>query len=218
MDIAIVGRHTKVSDDLRQKIFDRMERITELAPQATRADVHVVHERNPRHSGDSERVEITVHGRGVIRAEAAAADRVTALELATAKVVERLRKLHDRKATRHQGKLPLHAVVAAPALDDAVPEPETASVETWEGAPQDSVREIPLDGTPIVIRSKVHEAVPMSVPEAIDQMELVGHDFFLFLDADSSRPSAVYRRRGWTYGVIHLEEAEATGATRRDIA
>jgi hypothetical protein len=45
----------------------------------------------------------------------------------------------------------------------------------------------------------------MSVPDAIDQMELVGHDFYLFVDAESGLPSAVYRRRGWTYGVIHLE-------------
>jgi len=218
MDIAIVGRHTKVSDDLRLKIADRMDKIAQLAPKATRADVHVVHERNPRHSGDSERVEITVYGRAVVRAEASADDRVAALDMATAKVIERIRKLHSRMATRHQGKLPLHAVAGAPevAPAEAAEDTAVANVETWEGAPDSSVREIPLDGTPIVIRSKVHSAVPMTVTEAIDQMELVGHDFFLFLDAETRCPSAVYRRRGWTYGVIQLEEAAAQ--TARDIA
>jgi len=207
MDIAIVGRHTKISDDMRQRILDKIAKIEELAPRATRIEVHVVHERNPRLAGESERVEITLHDRGVIRVEASAGDRVAALELATTRVVERLRKLHERKVHRHQGKTGLHAV-PPPLVDDAR-EDKAVSVESWEGAPQGSVREVAVDGTPISIRSKVHGAIPMSVPEAIDQMELVGHDFYLFLDADSGLPSAVYRRRGWTYGVIHIEPQAA---------
>lgn len=203
MDIAIVGRHTKVSDDLRTKILDKMDKIQALAPKATRADVHVVHERNPRLTGDTERVEITLHDRGVIRAEASAGDRVAALELATARIIERLRKIHERKVHRHQGKVGLHAVPTR--LPEELTRNEATNVETWEGAPEGSVVEVPLDGTPISIRSKRHAAVPMTVPQAIDEMELVGHDFYLFLDADSGLPSAVYRRRGWTYGVIHLE-------------
>ena len=218
MDIAIVGRHTKVSDDLRTKIMDKMDKIQALAPKATRAEVHVVHERNPRLVGDTERVEITLHDRGVIRAEASANDRVAALELATARVVERLRKLHERKAHRHQGKVGLHAVPTR--LPDELAGAEATSVEAWEGAPAGSVVEVPLDGTPISIRSKRHTAVPMSVPQAIDEMELVGHDFYLFLDADSGLPSAVYRRRGWTYGVIHLEPSSdsETGSAERESA
>lgn len=215
MDIAIVGRHAKVSDDMRQKIFDKMEKISALAPRATRAEVHVVHERNPRLMSDCERVEITLHDRSVIRAEASANDRVAALELATARMVERLRKMHERKAHRHQGKLGLHAVPGR--LPDDPSDGSVESVEAWEGAPEGSVREVPLDGTPIWIRSKTHRAVPMSVPDAIDQMELVGHDFYLFVDADSGLPSAVYRRRGWTYGVIHLEAGDAALAAVREV-
>ncbi len=83
------------------------------------------------------------------------------------------------------------------------------------GRAADATREIPIDGTPIVIRSKTHEASPMTVTDAIDQMELVGHDFFLFHDVETDLPSAVYRRRGWTYGVLHLAtvEGEASRAT-----
>ncbi|WP_062291574.1 ribosome hibernation-promoting factor, HPF/YfiA family [Demequina phytophila] len=205
MDIAIVGRHTKVSEDMRQKIFEKMEKVEALAPRATRADVHVVHERNPKHANDRERVEITVRGRGVVRAEAAAEDRFVALDGAMQKLVEQLRKLHERKAHRHQGKAGLHTV-PAPAGDAADSDERASSVEAWEGAPEGSHREIPIDGTPIVIRSKTHAAAPMSVADALDQMELVGHDFFLFHDADTGLASAVYRRRGWTYGVIHLEQ------------
>ncbi|WP_062297619.1 ribosome hibernation-promoting factor, HPF/YfiA family [Demequina maris] len=211
MDIAIVGRHTKVSEDMRQRIFEKMEKVEALAPRATRADIHVVHERNPKHANDRERVEITVRGRGVVRAEAAAEDRFVALDGAMQKLVEQLRKLHERKAHRHQGKSGLHTVPAPEPVEDAVDDRAT-SVEAWEGAPEGSHREIPIDGTPIVIRSKTHAATPMTVADALDQMELVGHDFFLFHDVDSGLASAVYRRRGWTYGVIHLEQAAAEEA------
>ncbi len=211
MDIAIVGRHTRVTDEMRKRITSKMEKIAVLAPKATRVEIHVVHERNPRLAADAERVEITLHDRGVIRAEASADDRVAALELAAARIGDRLRKLHERRAHRHQGAPAIREVVKADASASDSP---VESVEAWEGAPGGSVREIPLDGTPIVIRSKTHSAEPMTVPEAIDQMELVGHDFYLFLDAETRLPSAVYRRRGWTYGVIHLD-AEAADTTER---
>lgn len=216
MDIAIVGRHTKVSEDMRQKIFEKMEKVEALAPRATRAEVNVVHERNPRLSSDRERIEITLHDHGVIRAEAAADDRHVALDRASARIVEQLRKQHERRAKRHNGKPSLHAVVAqdlaqaapaAPTAGDG--EDRAASVEAWEGAPEGTTVEVPVDGTPISIRSKTHKASPITVAEAIDQMELVGHDFYLFLDADTGLASAVYRRRGWTYGVIRIEEEDA---------
>ncbi|WP_297081623.1 ribosome hibernation-promoting factor, HPF/YfiA family [uncultured Demequina sp.] len=211
MDIAIVGRHTKVSEDMRQKIFDKMAKVESLAPRATRAEVNVVHERNPRLASDRERVEITLHDHGVIRAEAAADDRMVALERASTRIVEQLRKQHERRAHRHKNKPSLHAVVAQDLAQESQRAPESeaervAHVETWEGAPEGATVEVPVDGTPISIRSKTHKAAPITVAEAIDQMELVGHDFFLFLDAESGLPSAVYRRRGWTYGVIRLEE------------
>lgn len=214
MDIAIVGRHTKVSDELRKKIDEKMEKIQTLAPTATRAEVHVVHERNPRMAGDSERIEITIYGRRVVRAEAAAADRIAALEAASDKVILMLRKLHERKAKRHQGKVGLHAL--PPLLPEVVPEISVDAVAEWEEKQDSSVQEMELDGTPIVIRAKRHSAKPMTVAEAVDQMELVGHDFFLFIDADSGLPSAVYRRRGWTYGVIHLEQEAAEAAPVED--
>ncbi|MDN4471692.1 ribosome hibernation-promoting factor, HPF/YfiA family [Demequina zhanjiangensis] len=220
MDIAITGRHTKVADDLRERIIEKMEKVEALAPRATRVDVHVVHERNPKRADDKERVEITVRGKGVVRAEASAADRHAAFDAASARLLEQLRRLHDRRAHRHQGTPALRSVAAdplpAPAAESA---PHAASsVEPWEGAPDDATREVPIDGTPIVIRSKTHAATPITVSEAIDQMELVGHDFYLFLDAESGLPSAVYRRRGWTYGVIHLSEPEGAHAQAAETA
>lgn len=219
MDIAIVGRHTKVNEDMRLKIFEKMEKVESLAPRATRAEVTVVHERSPRLASDRERVEITVHSNGIVRSEAAADDRMVALDLAASRVIEQLRRQHDRRAKRHQGKPSLHAVVAqdlaaAAAAEKAQEEPRVENVQTWEGAPDDATVEVPIDGTPIVIRSKTHPATRMTVAEAIDQMELVGHDFYLFIDSETDLASVVYRRRGWTYGVIRIDEnhGESAGA------
>jgi ribosomal subunit interface protein len=209
MDIHVVGRHTKVAEEFRAKVLEKLEKIETLDPSATRIDVHVVHERSPHMVAERERIELTVHGRGpVIRTEAAADDRVVALELASDRLIERIRKLHERRAHRHQGKVGVgHAagltVIGEP--EEGLGERTAVSVEPWEGAPEGATTEIPLAGTPIIIRSKTHTGVPMTTPDAIDQMELVGHDFFLFHDSETGLPSAVYRRRGWTYGVIHLE-------------
>ena len=226
MDIAIVGRHTKVSEDMRQRIIERMEKVESLAPRATRAEINVVHERNPRLSSDRERVEITLHDHGVIRAEAAADDRHVALDQASARVIEQLRKQHERRAKRHNNKPSLHAVVAQDLAADGTDarsqsqedDGRVESVESWEGAPHDATVEVPLDGTPITIRSKTHKASPITVAEAIDQMELVGHDFYLFLDADTGLASAVYRRRGWTYGVIRIEDESESESADRETA
>ena len=209
MDIHVVGRHTKVAEEFRAKVLEKLKKIETLDPSATRIDVHVVHERSPHMVAERERIELTVHGKGpVIRIEAAAEDRIVALESASDRLVERMRKLHERRAHRHQGKVGVgHAagLTVVPEPHDGLGERAAVSVEPWEGAPEGTTTEIPLAGTPIIIRSKTHSGVPMTTPDAIDQMELVGHDFFLFHDSETGLPSAVYRRRGWTYGVIHLE-------------
>lgn len=206
MDIVVVGRHTKVSEEFRAKVIEKLRRIETVDNRVSRVDVHVSHERSPKIVGERERVELTVHGhRSVVRAEAASDDRYVALDVAIDRLVERLRKQHERHSHRHQGSVGLGKGKA--------PEATPASVEPWEGAPDTATREIPLDGTPIVIRSKIHVAAPMTISEAIDQMELVGHDFYLFHDSESGLPSAVYRRRGWTYGVIHLEREDQSSSS-----
>jgi len=208
MDIVVVGRHTKVSEEFQAKVVEKLRRIETVDPTAVRIDVHVIHERNPKIAMERERVELTVHGhRPVVRAEAATDDRFTALDIAVDRVIERLRKRHDKFAHRHKGRIGLGKLAA----EASGPE----SVERWEGAPDEATREIAIDGTPIAIRSKTHTAPPMTVSDAIDRMEMVGHDFFLFFDSDSGLPSVVYRRRGWTYGVVHLER-EAAGEKEDD--
>lgn len=203
MEIVVVGRHTDVADRFRRHVEDKLSKVTQYAPRAQRVDVEVTREKNPRQAANAERIELTVVDKGpVIRAEAAAEDRYAALDLAAAKLTERLRRARDRRKDHRN-----YVVDIRPELpEDLSPAPEVEEEETLvEPVPGGDAVEIPLGDSPIIIRRKVHEAEPMSIDDAIDQMELVGHDFFLFVDATTKRPSVAYRRRGWTYGIIELE-------------
>jgi ribosomal subunit interface protein len=207
MEIVVVGRHTEVADRFRRHVEDKLAKVSQLAPMARRVDVEVTHENNPRLSGISERVELTVRAKGpVIRAEAAADDRFGALDIALEKLTERLRRSRDRRKGHRRNNGVLAPVdvrpydASQPAQVEPEPEPQPVTLDE----PGDAV-EYQLGDSPVIIRQKLHHAEPMTVDDAIEQMELVGHDFFLFIDKESARPAAVYRRKGWTYGVIELD-------------
>jgi ribosomal subunit interface protein len=218
MEIVISGRHTEVPDRFRRLAEEKLLKIGQLAPKAQRIDVELSHEKNPRQSQTCERVEITVRGKGpVIRAEASAEDPAAALDLAFGKLQERLRRHRDRRKVHHGRQTPPSVRVSETTvvtidgtpedtLDDEASDVTTVDVTAAEGTTAPAAEEKALDGTsPIVIRTKDHEARPMSLEQALYEMELVGHDFYLFVDAGSGRPSVVYRRRGWSYGVIRLK-------------
>ena len=203
MEIVVAGRHTDVPARYRNHVAGKLAKIEQLAPRAQRVDVLVSHEANPRQADFSERVELTVVDRGpVIRAEASADDPYAALDLALAKLLERLRRHRDRRREPKDTTIPGTEPVEELAEEVAEPAPPVRILD-------DGTKEIPLGDSPVVIREKVHEAVPMTVDDALYQMELVGHDFFLFVDAESGRPAVAYRRHGWSYGVIQLDTVGA---------
>lgn len=196
MEIAVVGRHVEVPERFRRHVEEKLAKVAQLAPRAQRIDVEITHEKNPRQSDSSERVELTVRGKGpVVRAEATADDPYAALDLASTKLLERLRRARDRRKDHHKGAVPAPAVAV-----EAAPEPAEA-VEPDES---------PWADSPVVIREKFHHAEPMTLDDALYEMEMVGHDFFLFVDAETSLPSVAYRRRGWSYGVIRLDAPVVT--------
>ena len=208
MEIVVVGRHTDVADRFRRHAEDKLSKIEQYSPSVRRVDVEVTHENNPRQASIRERVEITVRDKGpVVRAEAAADDRFGALDLALDKLQERLRRAHERRHSnkRRGGQRNFIAPVDVRPLEEL-----TASTQEPEEAvphldkPGETV-EIQLGDSPVTIRQKLHAADPMTLDDAIYEMEIVGHDFFLFVDAESNRPSVAYRRHGWTYGVIALD-------------
>ncbi|WP_454043188.1 ribosome hibernation-promoting factor, HPF/YfiA family [Cellulosimicrobium sp. Marseille-Q8652] len=205
MEIVVVGRHTEVADRFRQHAEDKLAKVQQLAPTAQRVDVEVTHENNPRLSGVRERVELTVRAKGpVVRAEAAADDRFGALDLAMEKLAERLRRVRDRRKD-HRNHTVVPPVDVRP-YDPVAHSAPAAPTPTAPTEPGEAV-ETPLgDGdSPVVIRQKLHSAEPMTVDDALYEMEMVGHDFFLFVDVETARPSVAYRRRGWTYGVVALD-------------
>ena len=204
MEIVVAGRHTEVSPRYRAHLESKLAKIEQLAPRAQRVDVLVSHEANPRQSGSSEKVELTVVDKGpVIRAEACADDAYAALDLALGKLLERLRRVRDRRKD-HRNHTPLTPVDVRPPSQ--VPEPEPQAPEP----DADGVVETTLGDSPVLIREKVHRAEPMTVDDALYEMELVGHDFFLFVDAETAQPAVAYRRRGWSYGVIKLDVPVST--------
>ena len=219
MEIIVRGRHITVPPRFRQHAAAKLAKLAKLDHKAVRIDVEVSKERNPRQSDRRERVELTIRSRGpAIRAEAAADDRYTALDLAVAKLESRLRRASDRRKVRHGENATLRspALVAAeavapePALNgNGAARPHPAELDDQgDGAEPDSgMVPIQMEGDgPLVLREKVHAARPMTIDQALLEMELVGHDFYLFHDSECDRFSVVYRRRGYDYGVIRLVE------------
>jgi ribosomal subunit interface protein len=229
MEIIVRGRHVTIPSRFRQHAATKLAKLEKLDQKAVRVDVEVSEERNPRQSDRRERVELTIRSRGpAIRAEAAADDRYAALDLAFAKLESRLRRAADRRKIKHGDKdnvtVRSPGVLAeetsptagTPTIVEPAAAPELngnlttagAAVDGSEGPDPDSgLVPIQMEGDgPLVLREKVHPAKPMTIDQALYEMELVGHDFYLFHDCDCDRFSVVYRRRGYDYGVIRLVE------------
>ena len=207
MEIVVTGRHVQVSERFRRHLDDKLAKVPQLAPRVQRLDVVVTHEVNKRQAKGSDRVEITCHVKGpVVRAVASADDEYGALDIAMDKLLERLRRDHDRRRV-HRGRRAPESVAQATARLDAAA--LTDEADRIAASASDNADLIDADGdSPIEVREKIHASMPMALDQALYEMELVGHDFYLFHDKDTDQASVVYRRRGWSYGVIHLDVSE----------
>jgi ribosomal subunit interface protein len=201
VDIVVKGRHTEVSERFRSHVADKLAKIEKLDPKVISIDVECSQERNPRMADQRERIELTIYSRGpVVRAEASAQDCYAALDSAVTKLEGRLRRAHDRRVIHHGAKTPVSVATATARLES-----QNGVAPGLAPAGQDDAGQgaSPDDG-PMFVREKVHEATPIKLDQALYEMELVGHDFYLFVDAETSQPSVVYRRRAYDYGVIRL--------------
>ena len=208
METSIVGVGVGITDRFRTVVEEKAARIEHLAPRAQRVDVKVTHRAYHNGRMEDETVELTVDGRGpVIRAEATDGDKFTALDLAVDKLCEQLRRAkdkrvdarnHPRGAKFEKGSGALQGIDVQPASVDVLRAVATGEIPIITGNEEEE------GYSPVVIRTKEFHPEWMSVEEAVDRMELVGHDFFLFIDARTDHPSVVYRRKGWDYGVISL--------------
>lgn len=207
MEIVVTGRHVQIPDRFREQLEERLTRVPTLVPKVTRVDVVVT---NERVSKGSQRVEITCRAKGpVIRAEACHDDKFVALDAALDKLLERLRRSNDKRRVSRGRRMPESVGQATARV--ATPRSNGQATVAAEGeGDADLDRFGAVGNSPIEVREKVHTAAPMTLEDALNQMELVGHDFFLYHDKDTDQPSVVYRRRGWSYGVIHLATEAAS--------
>ncbi len=219
MDIAITARGLDITDRFREYTAEKAEKVAALIPKAIAFEVkvtrHAVQKGTVQKGIGDDRVELMLVGPGpLVRAEAGAADKYAAFDLAFGKLLERLRAGKDRQKV-HRGRRRPVSLSEASAAAFAGTGVTPVSAEILRAVATGSIPVIgqseearDLGDSPVVIRRKVFPATTMTAEDAVDHMELVGHDFFLFVDAETDRPSVVYRRKGWAYGVIALE-AEA---------
>ena len=196
-DVVVKGRNVEVPDHFRIYVSEKLARLERFDKTIYLFDVELDHEKNRRQRKNCQHVEITARGRGpVVRGEACADSFYAALESAVCKLENRLRRSKDRRKIHYGDKRPvsLHEATAVIPQEElpGTTEPAQAEVAADDHEPGR------------IVRTKEHEATPMTVDDALYEMELVGHDFFLFHDKESDRPSVVYRRHAYDYGLIRL--------------
>ncbi|GEP38735.1 ribosomal subunit interface protein [Nocardioides psychrotolerans] len=204
MEVVVTGRHCELSDSFRGHAEEKLSKLEKHDHRIIRVHVEVDSEPNPRQHDRAVRVELTAFSKGpVIRAEAAADDKMGALDLALDKMASQMRKAADRRRV-HRGRHAPASVGQALAGMEVIDASPQAGED--DGITEHQVGPITVTGDgPLVVREKTHPAAPMTLDQALYEMELVGHDFYLYVDKESERPAVVYRRRGYDYGVISLD-------------
>ncbi|WP_127792943.1 ribosome hibernation-promoting factor, HPF/YfiA family [Agromyces sp. LHK192] len=228
MELNIVGRNIGVTDRFRAYVAEKAEKVSHLNDRAISFDVKLSRHNEKNGNPGPDRVELTLVGRGpVVRAEADGSDKYAAFDVALGRLLERIRRAKDRrKVHRGSARRPTSLREAADDGFSGVGV-QAAGVEVLEAVRTGSIPVVQEEAheeedvyCPVVIRRKVFASTPMTVDDALYFMELVGHDFYLFVDQETGRPSVVYRRKGWDYGLIGLDEngesvGEPSGARER---
>ena len=234
MDIVVKGRNVEVPEHFRLHVAEKLGRAERYDPKIIRVDVELSHETNRRQSKTCQRVQITLASRGpAIRAEASAENFYAALDAAVTKLETRLRRSADRRHDRQHGRTPIAAVASTPdeilaeealaggrrtstaVLDvpSAAADPDRGFTDRQRNGSAAAAADEEFEdrwtdtadaGPGRIVRIKDHPGEPITVDQALFQMELVGHDFYLFNDADTQMASVVYRRKGFDYGLLRL--------------
>lgn len=216
MDIVVKSRHHEVTDRFRRHVMEKMAKVQEMDEKAISLTVELVEEKNPRQAENKDRIELTLDcpRSPVIRAEACAGDPYSALDLATAKLQAQLRRVKDRRKIHRNRKAIADSIKHLPPMAGlpSGTEPQLTADGAAGDNPEVDLQPYGIPGPsgegPMVVREKTHSAAPMTLDQALYEMELVGHDFYLYVDKDSGLPAVVYRRRAYDYGVIRLEPGE----------
>lgn len=205
MELKISAKNLNVSDRFRDYVEEKAGKIDRYAHKPEELNIKVTRHEHSKTAGVEDQVELTVYEPGhIVRAEARASDKFAAFDIAFGKLTERLRRYSDKHKVHRGGGHKNLGASELSASDFASLDitPADHDVLLGKAAAVAEVDEAPY--SPVVIKSKQFASEPMTKEEAVSHMELVGHDFYLFLDSETSRPAVVYRRKGWNYGVISL--------------
>jgi putative sigma-54 modulation protein len=190
MDVTVRGRNIDVSEQLRAAAEEKVARLSRLLQGMDQAEIHFMEEKNPRIS-EKEVCEVVLAGHGhIVRAKAASSDAFTALDQAVAKLDHQLAKLKGKLLSRSHPRK--HESVNSVKAD----EDDTGDREDT-GDPND-----PEARLPTIVKTKHFSIKPMTPEEAALQMDLLGHDFYFFTNADTERAAVVYRRNDGDVGLI----------------
>jgi ribosomal subunit interface protein len=215
MDITLIGRNVGITDRFRSYATEKSDRVAHLAERALALEIRLCRHHETHGTAGDDRVEMTLIGPGpVIRAEAGGTDKYAAFDAALAKLMERIRRAKDRKkvhrghgnrmtSLREASAEDFGTLGVVPVDGDELERVATGAVASVDEQAAEATEE---DYNPVVIRRKLFAEAPMSIDDALYRMELVGHDFYLFVDSESGHASVVYRRKGWSYGLLEVGE------------
>lgn len=194
MQIAVRGRHVEVPDYVKQHTLEKLGKLERFLEGMDTAEVRFTEEKNPR-IADRETCEVTLHGHGhVVRAKASATDILAAVDRVTAKLEHSLEKLKGKLVGRsHPRRSTLPSKAAAPG---------DLPADLVEGDLEDGITQSENGDNQSIIRTKRFEMKPMTPDEAVLQMDLLGHAFFLFTSSENGRAAVVYHRDDGEIGMI----------------
>lgn len=205
MELRISTKNLTVSDRFRDYVSEKSGKVEQFAHRPQELNIKITRYEHSKNSGQEDQVELTVYEPGhVVRAEARAEDKFAAFDVAFGKLLERLRRYSDKQKIHRGGNHRRIGTSELTANDFADLDVTPVDHTLLTGEIPIVAEEEAAFQKPLVIRNKVFERVPMSAQEAVSHMELVGHDFFLFFDSETKKESVVYRRKGYSYGVITL--------------
>lgn len=195
MDLQIRTNGVKVTNGMREFIDRRVAKLDRLADHVTEATLELRSDKT-RTGAEIATAQLTLRtGKHVLRAEAEDAEVAHAIDIAIDKLIRQVRKYNDKRTTKKKTTAPVSALVDMPPVEADLP--ENFQFDETEDANKELAE--------AVARKKVFQMDPMGVETAIEQMELVGHDFFFFKNADDEKFSVLYRRRDGTYGLLSPE-------------
>jgi putative sigma-54 modulation protein len=201
MDVRIKARDFKVDEGLRGFIEARVAKLDRFIGRGAEAKMEIVHE-HPRNGGERFTAQLTIAARQILlRAEEQHTDARRAVDMAVDTMLGQIRRYHSKRIDRSR-RPSIAEFVTLPELD-AADLAELRATETFD-AP-DNVATGDDDADLAIVRRKRFALKPMTSDEAIDQLELLGHTFFVFFNADEESINVLYRRRNGAYGLIQPE-------------